>query len=181
MSLHRYHRRDVSADFLRAGLGFAACVAPMFFLAPGAPATYVLAMPAAFFALFAVRTWNNARTAIELDETGITARGGTSGRIDWQDLRRLKLSYFSTRRDREAGWMQLKLTGNSGSITLHSTLEGFEDVCRVAHRAAVDANIELSDASARNFQVLGLGAPLPPANTVPAALSGWGNPADWRR
>ncbi len=181
MSQHRYHRRDINADYLRAGIGLAACVTPMFFLAPGAIATYVLAVPAAFFALFAARTAVNARLQISMDEDGIEAHGATSKRLEWNALHKVKLSYFSTRRDREAGWMQLKLVGDAGTLTLHSTLEGFEDVCRAAYRAAAVHEMDLTDATARNFAELGLGAIATATAPTPAALSGWGNPADWRR
>lgn len=182
---HRYHRRDLSADLLRAGLGVAACVTPMFFIAPGATATYVLAVPAVFFALFGLRTWLHTHTEIKLDETGISLTGLSTAKIDWVRLDTLKLSYFSTRRDREAGWMQLKLRGGGQKISIHSTLEDFETVCRKAFHAAQSRDLELSDATARNFAVIGLGAgsegARPDIEKTPAALSGWGNPADWRR
>jgi len=181
MTRLRYHRRDINADLLRAGAGLAACVTPMFFLEPGAVASYVLAVPAACFALFGLRTVTNARTVFTFDETGIRAEGGHRADIRWDDLRDVRLSYFSTRRDRESGWMQLKLKGGDGALTLHSTLDGFEDVCRAAFRAAQARGLDLTAASARNFAMLGLGAAAPSTPSTPAALSGWGNPADWRR
>jgi len=185
MSVLRYHRRDLNADLLRAGLGVAACVAPMFFLAPGATATYVLAVPAVFFALFGLRTCLHTRTPITVDDAGLSVSGLSGTRLDWDALDMVKLSYFSTRRDQEAGWMQLKLRGGSARIAIHSTLEDFETVCRLAFHAAQYRDLELSDATARNFAVLGLGAGpeglAPDIDKTPAALSGWGNPADWRR
>lgn len=181
MTRLRYHRRDINADLLRASLGLVACVLPMFFLEAGAAAAYVLAVPAAFFALFGVRTLFNARTVFIHDETGIRAEGARTADIRWDELRGVRLSYFSTRRDREAGWMQLKLTGARGALNLHSTLDGFEEVCRAAFRAAQVRDLELSDASVRNFAMLGLGTAAPSTPSTPAALSGWGNPADWRR
>ncbi|MBT5569923.1 MAG: hypothetical protein HOJ90_01770 [Alphaproteobacteria bacterium] len=182
MTTHRYHRRDLNADLLRACLGVAACVTPMFFIAPGAIATYVLAAPAIFFGLFGLRTWLHTRTVVTLDDAAIEMTGWGSARIPWQDLDTLKLSYFSTRRDREAGWMQLTLRAGGNKIALHSTLEGFEDICRQAFRVTQTRDIEMSDATARNFAVIGLGASdTTQHEKTPAALSGWGNPADWRR
>lgn len=181
MTQHRYHRRAIQADLLRAGLGLAACVVPMFFLEPGAVAMYVLAVPAAFFALFGARTVTNARTRIILDETGLRAEGGHRAEIRWDELQDVRLSYFSTRRDREAGWMHLKLKGPNGGVNLHSSLDGFEEICRAAHRAAQARGLELTDASMRNFSELGLGAAFAQPEKTPAVFSGWGNPADWRR
>ena len=183
MSTHRYHRRDLNADLLRVGLGVAACVTPIFFIPPGATATYVLAVFAGFFALFGLRTLMQIRTTLQVDPSGVSVTGWTSRYIPWDKLERLKLSYFSTRRDREAGWMQLKMYGNGTQIAVHSTLEGFEDVCRLAFRAARSNDIEISDATARNFGVIGMGDTdgYEAVEKPPAALSGWGNPADWRR
>lgn len=183
MSTHRYHRRDLNADLLRVVLGIAACVTPMFFIEPGATAIYVLGVFAAFFGLFGLRTLMQARTTVTLDETSITATGWRNAQIQWASLDALKLSYFSTRRDREAGWMQITLRGDGQRIAIHSTLEGFEDVCQRAFQAARHNDIEVTDATARNFAVIGLGdADLSTTiDKTPAALSGWGNPADWRR
>jgi len=183
MSTHRYHRRDLNADLLRTGLGVAACLIPIFFIGPGAGASYVLAGFAGFFALFGLRTLLQSRTALKVDGEGIFISGWTSRHIPWDKLETLKLSYFSTRRDREAGWMQLKMRGNNTQIAVHSTLEGFEEVCRHAVHAAQANDIEVSHATARNLAIIGLGARdgTEPVAPTPAALSGWGNPADWRR
>jgi hypothetical protein len=183
MSIHRYHRRDLNADLLRTGLGIAACVIPIFYIGPDTPAAYVLAGFAGFFALFGLRTLLQTRTVATLDGSGVSISGWTARRIPWDKLDAMKLSYFSTRRDREAGWMQLKMYGNGTRIAVHSTLEGFEEVCRHAVRAAQDNDIEISHATARNLAVIGLGEHAQPEQSAktPAALSGWGNPADWRR
>jgi hypothetical protein len=120
MSTHRYHRRDLNADLLRAGLGSAACITPLFLLEPGAIASYVLAVPAAFFILFGLRTWAHGCTRVTLDDSGVVINGWTASRLSWRDLETLKLSYFSTRRDREAGWMHLTLRGAGTKLSIHS-------------------------------------------------------------
>lgn len=183
MTTHRYHRRDLSADLLRVVLGIAACVTPMFFIEAGATASYVLGIFASFFGLFGLRTLMQSRTVVTLDDSGISATGLSNTHIPWDSLDTLKLSYFSTRRDREAGWMQITLRGKGRRIAVHSTLEGFEEVCQLGFQAARKNDIELTDATARNLAVIGLGdaAFSATVNQTPAALSGWGNPADWRR
>lgn len=157
MSTHRYHRRDLNADLLRVVLGVAASLTPIFFIPAGATAAYVLAGFARFFALFGLRTLIQARTTLQLDQSGSPVTGWTFRRISWDKLDRMKLSYFSTRRDRKAGWMQLKMHGNGTQIAVHSTPEGFEDVCCLAFRATEANDVELSDTTARNFPVIGLG------------------------
>jgi len=178
MTSHRYSPRAVNADLLRAGIGLVCCLVPLATVSFGPIVTLVFAVPAALFAIFGLRTWRNRALTVCVDADGISTPATT---IPWQDLTDLKLSYFSTRRDRESGWMQLKLRSGHGTIALNSALEDFDTVCRAAFEAARSYDIELTDASARNFAALGLGAIIPDHDPTPAALTGWGNPADWRR
>jgi len=178
MSQHRYSSRTTNADLLRAAIGLACCLVPLVSVELGTVVTLVFAVPAALFAVFGLRTWRNRGTIVTVDADGIAA---VRQAIAWDALATVKLSYFSTRRDRENGWMQLKLAGGGTTITVNSGLEEFEVVCRAAFEAARSHGIELTDASARNFAALGLGAIVPDHDPVPAALTGWGNPADWRR
>lgn len=181
MTSHRYSPRALNADLLRAGIGLVCCLVPLAFVDFGAVVTLIFAIPAALFAIFGLRTWRNRAITVRVDADGISTEGPGATSIAWRDLASLKLSYFSTRRDRESGWMQLKLRAQTGAIALNSSLENFDTVCRATFEAARSFDIEMSDASARNFAALGLGAIAPDHDPTPAALTGWGNPADWRR
>jgi len=178
MTSHRYSPRALNADLLRAGIGLICCLVPLATVDFGAVVTLIFAVPAALFAVFGLRTWRNRAITVRVDADSISTASRT---IAWQDLTGLKLSYFSTRRDRESGWMQLTLRADHTTIALNSALEDFDTVCRAAFEAARHFDIELTDASARNFAALGLGAIAPDHEPTPAALTGWGNPADWRR
>jgi len=181
MTSHRYSPRALNADLLRAGIGLFCCLVPLAVVDFGPVMTLIFAIPAALFAVFGLRTWRHRAITVHVDAAGISTEGPGATRIAWQDLTDARLSYFSTRRDREAGWMQLKLRAQTGTIALNSALEDFDTVCRAAFEAARSCDIELTDATARNFAALGLGAIVPDHDPTPAALTGWGNPADWRR
>lgn len=178
MTQHRYSPRALNADLLRAGIGLVCCLVPLAAVDSGVVVTLIFAIPAALFAVFGLRTWRHRSLTVRVDADSISTGART---IAWQDLTGVKLSYFSTRRDRESGWMQLTLRARHGTIALNSALEDFDTVCRAAFEAARQFDIELTDASARNFAALGLGAITPDHEPTPAALTGWGNPADWRR
>jgi len=178
MSQHRYSSHATNADLLRAAIGLVCCLVPFVSLELGAVVRLMLSVPAALFAVFGLHTWRNRGTVVTVDADGIQ-KGKQA--IAWDALATVKLSYFSTRRDRENGWMQLKLAGGGTAITLNSGLEDFEAVCRDAFKAARTHGIELTDSSAGNFAALGLGVIAPKHDPVSATLTGWGNPADWRR
>lgn len=180
MSEYRYSAAALKGDLVRAGIGFVLCATPLAFVSLETWVVLLLAAPAGLFVLFGVRTWLRRGVRVAVDEAGIGAAGLTSAHISWGDLQRFKLSYFSTRRDRSNGWMQLNLRGPSGRLSIDSNLEGFDDVCRRAFRAAADNDIELSGASLRNLAELGLVTDRN-ASPQPGSGAGWGNPADWRR
>ncbi len=180
MNEYRYSTAALNGDLVRSGIGFVLCFTPIALASLEVWAMLLLAAPAALFAIFGARTWLRRGIRVAVDETGISASGLTAAGIPWRDLRRFKLSYFSTRRDRSNGWMQLNLRGPSGRLSIDSNLDGFDDVCRRAFRAAADNDVELSSATLRNLAELGLVSDLSP-NPQPSGGTGWGNPADWRR
>lgn len=180
MTEYRYPAAAVHGDLARAGIGVALCAAPLVAARMEPWAALTLSALVAVFVLFGARTWLRRGTRIAVDEQGIAASGVRAAQIAWGDLHRFKLSYFSTRRDRSNGWMQLNLRGKSGRISLDSSLDGFEEVCRRAYHAAAANGIELSPATQRNLVELGLSANLPRKSPAEGS-TGWGNPADWRR
>ena len=180
MSEYRYSTPALNGDMVRAGIGFALCATPIVLVSLEPWLLLLLATPAGLFAIFGARTWLRRSVRVAIDDTGITSNGLKSAHLPWRDLQRFKLSYFSTRRDRSNGWMQLNLRGPSGRLSFDSNLDGFDEICRRAFSAATDNDVELSGASLRNLAELGLvsdGAP----NRQPGSSTGWGNPADWRR
>jgi hypothetical protein len=70
----------------------------------------------------------------------------------------MKLAYYSTRRDRKSGWMQLQLGAGRARMSLDSRLDGFEQVARQAADIASERGLALSDATAANLQALGIRA-----------------------
>jgi hypothetical protein len=77
--------------------------------------------------------------------------------VEWNRLDRMKLSYFSTKRDRSAGWMQLVI-GSTGARTVKvdSSLDGFYDIVERAARAAEQRGLELSRTTRVNLRSMGI-------------------------
>ncbi|HJQ55313.1 MAG TPA: hypothetical protein VJ890_00315 [Vineibacter sp.] len=154
----RYGRPALYADYGRAAVGVAVCVMPMLLVAAN-NFTYALAALGVLFLLFGIRTAMRHATQVVVDEEGITAQGPMGGHIAWSELRRLKLAYYATRRDRKGGWMQLTLAGAGRTLRLDSSLDGFDDIARQAARAGVRNQLEVSDATRANFAALDIALP----------------------
>ena len=81
--------------------------------------------------------------------------------IAWDRLDRMKLAFYSTRRDRKSGWMQLQLGAGGARLSLDSRLDGFDRLVRHAAIAADARGLELSQATVANLQALGIRVPEP--------------------
>ena len=155
MKVYRYPARSLAADYARAAIGAAIFLAALEWLEPAAPIAVVLAAGAALFLVYFARTVCRQLTPIELDETGIRTRGPIGAAIRWGELRSLRLDYYSTRRDQEEGWMQLKLRGADRTIRVDSGLAGFAELTRSAVASAREQGLVLDDTTRENLALLG--------------------------
>ena len=153
--IHRYSARALAADYARAGVGAALFLAVLASLEPVPAIGGILAAGAALFLVYFARTVCRQLTRIELDEAGIRARGPLGAAIRWADLRALRLDYYSTRRDQEEGWMQLRLRGARRTIRVDSGLEGFAELSRTCAQQARDLGLPLEDTTRANLALLG--------------------------
>ena len=120
---------------------------------------YILGPLALLFAIFGARTWLRHRTTVEVDDLKVAMRGLWRSELAWSDLQEVKLNYYSTKRDRSQGWMQLALRGPKGRLRFDSTLDGFPEVARRAYQTARAKGLELPEASISNFAALGFEPP----------------------
>jgi hypothetical protein len=156
MSDHRYPPAALTTDYLRSGAGFLLTGGPLLLAKPSTPMVYILGGLAILFVLFGLRTALRQMTRIEMTDTRLSATGPLGSTIHWESLEGVKLRYFSTRRDRSEGWMQLKLTSGAGSIRLDSEISDFAAIAARAAHEAEHRGLPLSEATRANLSTLGL-------------------------
>ena len=152
----RYPLRAVVLDYFYTALGLAFTLVPLALVTPLAAVTGVLVGFAILFFIFGLRTAIRHNTFVEVSKSSVTLRSLWGSTIPWSELRELKLSYFSTRRDRHGGWMQLRLRGKKRTIRLDSTLDGFDKVVAHAAREARMHEIEFGSETVQNLLALGV-------------------------
>jgi hypothetical protein len=157
----RYRPAPLYADYARAGAGLLMTGLPPLLLNVHSAVALFLAVCAALFAAFGFRTAQRHATVVELTDHGLAVRGPLGTVIPWNELSRVTLRYYSTRRDRGQGWMQLTLRGRDRSVRLESTLDRFDDVAEQAACAARANGLDLSDSTLANFAALGIDADPP--------------------
>lgn len=155
-SRHVYPTSAMVSDYLRTAAGLLPSGALLVAVPVGAVAATILGGFAMVFAIFGLRTALRHGTSLEMTASGLRAYGLSRRTIAWSELDRMKLAYYSTRRDRKAGWMQLELAGGGTKLGLDSRIDGFDRLVRSAAEAAFRRGLELNDTTLANLEALGV-------------------------
>jgi hypothetical protein len=153
----RYPQQTLMADYLRAAAGVVLCGAPLLLLEMNRWLAALLLLGFGLFALFLIRTGLRHQTRFVFSPDSLRAEGPAGTVVEWDRLDRMKLSYFSTKRDRSDGWMQLGVGSTGGRmVKVDSSLEGFHDIVARAADAAGATGVALSDATRANLRSMGI-------------------------
>jgi hypothetical protein len=151
---HAYPTSAMLADYLRAAGGLVPVLA-IFLIAPvGIVEATLLCGFGGLFAVFGIRTALRQGTRIESTGTALRSSGLRAISISWRELDRMRLTYYSTSRDRRSGWMQLELRSGRSILRVDSRLEGFPELVKEAVRAAEKRGLLLDPATSVNLQAL---------------------------
>ncbi len=156
MVYHRYPKRSLIRDYIRAGIGVLVGVVPLTFGNPGLFFTLLLLALAGLFLGYALRTLVMHLTAFEVRPDGLAVHGPRRKIFTWNGMNGVQLRYFSTQRDKErrdlkGGWLELKLAGESGVLRIDSDLEGFPVILEAIARAAEQKGLALDETTAENL------------------------------
>lgn len=155
----RYRRREMLADYMRAGFGLVIC-APALLLIDMLPMVRVgLGFMTLLFALFAWQTWRRQRATVLFSLDGVALAGRPESAVAWDSLSTLRLRFYGSRREGSGGWMELEVASDGGSLKVTSALERFSDVVDAAEHAASRRGLELDPTTAANLAAL-LGRPV---------------------
>ena len=162
MNVFRYPVRSLVGDYLRASVGLAVGLGVLA-SAPGSVTVIVIfGGLTALFGGFAYRTLRRHLLRVALTAEAIHGSGLGTREVPWGKLDLVKLRYFGTRRQRQretgGGFMQLTLEGAGASLTLESSIEGFEYIAWRATKAARENGVGLDPTSAGNLLELGIDA-----------------------
>ncbi len=153
----RYPRQTLWADYVRAGAGALLCGLPLLLVDVNHWVAVLLGAGFVLFGAFFVRTALRQRTHYLLGPDTLCADGPAGTLVEWNQLDRMRLSYFSTKRDRSGGWMQL-VVGSAGAraVKVDSSLDGFYDVVERAALAAEAKGLELNRTTRINLRSMGI-------------------------
>ncbi len=158
ISVHRWQPAALTGDLVRGLIAVALTLFFLLLVPVFTVAFYALLVLAALFGLYLAGTVSRWRSVVEADEQGLRVAGGMFGKrtIAWAELKRFDLRHFPLSRDRTQGWMELKLSSATVSVTIDDRLERFDDLLARAWVAARRAEVDVSDATHANLVAAGL-------------------------
>lgn len=151
-----YPTSAMIGDYARAAAGLVPTAAALAAVPVDLTAAVVLGAFAALFGVFGLRTALRHGTWIAVTETAVIASGLRPGSIRWSELDRMRLAYYSTRRDRREGWMQLDLRSGWSRLMIDSRIEGFTELVMASAKAAERRGLALDAATSVNLEALGI-------------------------
>jgi len=155
MTCYAYPTSAMFGDYFRAAVGFVPTATILAIMPVGLVAATVLGGLATLFAVFGVRTIVRQGTRFEITKSALRASGLRRTSIAWTELDSMTLAYYSTRRDRRDGWMQLELRSGWKKVRLDSRIEGFADLVSRSASAAKVRGLTLNAATSANLAALG--------------------------
>jgi hypothetical protein len=112
-------------------------------------------MVAFLFLIFALRTLARQVETIRVDGAGLQVTGLWRRHIGWDEVAKVSLKYYSTKRDRSGGWMRLVLAGGGRRLALESQLEGFDAIAARVAEAVLARGLAVDKPTRENFLALG--------------------------
>jgi hypothetical protein len=165
VEVYRWPHSAIIADYWRSGGGFAASVVFLLLMPPLSLAFVFFVALAVVFGLYLSQTVLRAHTGLALVPEGLAITGLLGDRlIRWDTLGQFALRYYTLRRDRETGWMDLKLASADAKITLDDRVDGFRPILERAWEAARARDIGISSSTYANLTAAGLLPKSPPTS-----------------
>ena len=156
MTVHAYPATALAGDYARAAAGFALVTTPLAIVPVGAAVAGLLGAGSLLFAAFGVRTALRQLRRLEMGDEELRIAGVLPTELRWDAVDRVKLAYFSTRRDGRDGWMQLSLAGGGRRLKLDSRIEGFHAIAAKAAEVVDRRGIAVTPGTSANFAALGI-------------------------
>lgn len=151
---YSYPFLGILADYARAVVGLGVCAVPFLMGIHRTLVTYMFAVLICLFVGYGARTVLRHFTRFEVGDEGLAVNLPKRRGFAWKDVDFVRLRFYSLKRDRKRGWLQLVIGAGATRISMESTIAGFRDVLDQAVAAAGRNGIVLDETTAANLESL---------------------------
>lgn len=156
---YAYPIGQVLRELAGAVIGVTFFGAPLLFVKQSSVIFLALTLVIALFAVYGFRAILRQQQAFRLTDAGLERTGINPRRIDWNTLNRVQVRYYSTRRDRTAGWLQMIVNGGGKSVRVDSALIDFDVFASEVIARAVQNDASLDGTTIQNCLAAGISLP----------------------
>lgn len=156
---YRYPANALMKDYFGAVIGLTVFGVPALFVPLSSGMVLLLGGLGLLFAAFALRTAARQASRLLIDADAIRIAGPIGRQIAWNDLRGVRLRFFSTWRDRTSGWMQLGVKGKGTTISIDQSIDDFSEIAEIALSMAVRTGATFDATTLQNARSLGIDLP----------------------
>lgn len=154
----RYPADALKADGLRAAGGLAVTLGPLALV--GFDAHPIVAVPllagAALFGWLGVRTLARQQAQYSLRSDGLGFQTNfVAAILRWDQITGVKLRYYSTKKDKSGGWMQLTIQAGRHRHSIESQLTGFDAIAARVAELVLERELPVDATTKENFLSLG--------------------------
>lgn len=161
MNGYRYPVSSLRGDYFQAGIGMS-ITGLLLIGASSVPVMFVIIGSLfALFAGFGIKTWSKHMTLIQIEPDGLQIFGLRRRQVSWEDLSGAKLRFFTVKRDRDAGWMELTLFTDKGKVKIESSIDGFNEIAASVAKTVESKNVVIDETSVENFNAIGIATKSP--------------------
>ena len=147
----KYSRKSISGDYIRAVTGLVITGGLLLAATKITIFQYIFAAGALLFFGFLLRTFLRQFSSFVVTKQDLKRVGLFKRSLSWDQLNNVTLKYFSTRRDRKAGWYQLTLSDGIVKISIDSELMGFDTVMKICADVVIQKRLTVSETTSENF------------------------------
>lgn len=157
--IYRYPIRQFLTEAGGAVTGVTFFGAPLLFVKPSSVIFLALTLVIALFVVYGIRAMIRQKQAFRLTDAGLVRTGLNPCEISWNTLKRVRVRYYSTRRDRTSGWLQMIVDGEGKTVRVDSALIDFDVFTSEVVGKAAEIGAELDGTTIQNCLAAGISLP----------------------
>ena len=158
MNSFLYSKKSLKGDYARGIIGIIVTGGLLIAATKITIFQYFFAGSAILFFGFFLRTAQRHLTIFLISDEIFHAKGPFGRIIYWLEVTEIRLRYFSTRRERNGngGWFELTIKDFNSSISIDSSLTGFDDILPICAKFIKENKIIVTETTVENFSSTGL-------------------------
>ena len=145
-------------DYFKALIGICFSLVPYLFFKISNELTFIFIFIFIIFVYYGFETFLRNISEIIVTDNGIYQKNAILKEkyLSWDKIDTIKLRYFSTRRDKEKGWLELSIYKNNRKIKIYSSITNFSIILNIIANKAKNNNFEINNNTRLNFRAFGL-------------------------